>query len=75
MRYTAEDLPQVVEQVQAAIADQGLDLADFDISVDEADRKVRVETHDIDKGGFITNLFASWDFDELVTDLAEWSKK
>ena len=76
MVFTIEDLPKVVEQVKVAITDNGLNLDDFDISINESKVKVRVETHDIDKGGFIINLFTSGDFDRLVQeDLVEWSKK
>ena len=67
MRYSTQDLPKVVEQVKVNISDFGLNVSDFDISVDEVKRKIRVEYHDIDQGGFIVNLFASWDFEDLVT--------
>ena len=73
MRYSTEDLPKVVEQVKVNISDFGLNVSDFDISVNEDKRKIRVEYHDIDKGGFIVNLFASWDFEDLVTRIEEMS--
>ena len=71
MRYSTEDLPKVVEQVKVNISDFGLSVSDFDISVDEDKRKIRVEYHDINQGGFIVNLFASWDFEDLVTRIEE----
>jgi len=73
MRYSTEDLSKVVEQVKVNITDFGLNVSDFDISVDEDKRKIRVEYHDIEQGGFIVNLFASWDFEDLVTRIEEMS--
>lgn len=72
--YTSKDLPRVVGYIKAAIAENNLNLSDFDITVDEAKTKVRVETHSADNGGFIVNVFASWDLDNLVTRLEGWGK-
>jgi hypothetical protein len=73
MRFATEDLPEVVKQIRTAIADCGLNLADFDITTDETKAKIRVESHG-ECGGFIVNVFSSWDLENLVTRVEEIEK-
>ena len=70
MRFATEDLPGVVTEIETAISDSGLNLSDFDITTDEAKAKIRVESHG-EFGGFIVNVFASWDLENLVTRIEE----
>lgn len=70
MRFATEDLPGVVKAIKTAISDSGLNLSDFDITTDEAKAKIRVESHG-EFGGFIVNVFASWDLENLVTRIEE----
>ena len=70
MRFATKDLPGVVTEIKTAISDSGLNLSDFDINTDEAKAKIRVESHG-DVGGFIVNVFASWDLENLVTRIEE----
>ena len=70
MRFTTEDLPGGVREIKTAISNSGLDLDDFDITVNEDKAKIRVESHG-GWGGFIVNVFASWDLDDLVTRIEE----
>ena len=70
MRFATEDLPGVVTEIETAISDSGLNLSDFDITTDVAKAKIRVESHG-EFGGFIVNVFASWDLENLVTRIEE----
>lgn len=70
MRFATKDLPGVVTEIKTAISDSGLNLSDFDITTDEAKAKIRVEFHG-EFGGFIVNVFASWDLENLVTRIEE----
>ena len=73
MRYTTEDLPRLAEEVRRTILENGLELSDFDITTVEHPHKVCVESHG-KMGGFIYNLFSTWDFDSLTNRIKEWGK-
>ena len=70
-RYASEDLPQIMEQVKTHIVENGLNLEDFEIELIDLPHKVRVESHG-EMGGFIYNLFSTWDFESLKHKIEEW---
>ena len=72
-RYTAEELPLILEEVKACVVNNGLNLEDFDIELLDFPHKVRVESHG-EMGGFIYNIFSTWDFESLKHKIGEWAQ-
>ena len=73
MLFTAEELPQVVEQVRDTITALGQDPAQFEIDIRESDNSVRVACY-TDDGGFMVRMFADHDWKRLENEIRELFK-
>ena len=73
MLFTAEELPQVVEQVRDTITALGVDPDQFEIDIRESDNSVRVACY-TDDGGMMVRLFGTNDWKRLEQEIRELFK-